>query len=103
MPEMGRSEETGTNYVVTKFDKTPSVQTYLIAFIVSDFTFVQNTTGVIPQRIFARPQTIEDGYASYALENSGPILEAFEQYLGVKYSLPKMDQAGIPDFAAGIL
>lgn len=101
MPELSRTAEIGTNYVVTKFEEIPSIQSYLIAFIVSDFTSVQDTTGRIPQKVYAKPQSIVDGHGSLALEVSRPILEGFEQYLSTSFSLPKMDQAAMPNFAAG--
>jgi aminopeptidase N len=98
-----RTAVEGTNYVTTKFKRVPSVQSYLIAFTVSDFLFVQDTTGFVPQRIFAKPQSIANGEARYALENSYKILLGFEQYLSIPYSLEKMDQAAMPDFAAGAM
>lgn len=102
MPEASRTAEVGGNYVVTKFEEIPSVQSYLIAFTVSDFTSVQDTTGPTPQRIFATPQSIANGYGSVALVASVKLLSGFEDYLGVNYTLPKMDQAAMPDFAAGL-
>lgn len=38
-----------------------------------------------------------------ALDASVMILPKYEQYLGVAYTLEKMDQAAIPDFAAGAM
>lgn len=52
----------------TQFEVTPPVQTYLIAFIVSDFKNVaSNSYASIPQRVFAKPQSIERGEADIAL------------------------------------
>lgn len=101
MPEVSRLPEAGGSYVVTKFDDTPLVQSYLIAFTVSDFTHIQDTSRVTPQRIFAKPQSITNGDGRVALEASGKLLSGFEDYLGINYTLPKMDQAAMPDFAAG--
>lgn len=55
----------------------------------------------MPHRIYAKPQSIESGHGDLALSIAADLLEGFEQYLGVDYSLSKMDQAAIPDFAAG--
>lgn len=103
MPVANTTRVGDSNYVVTKFEEILSIQSYLIAFIVSDFTFVQDTTGRIPQRIFAKPKSIADGHGQYALDVSRDILEGFEQYLNTSFSLPKMDQAAMPDFAAGAM
>lgn len=101
MPEQSRLAEAGGNYVVTKFDEIESVQSYLIAFTISDFLYIQDTTRATPQRIFAKPQSIAAGDGAVALEASGKLLSGFEDYLKVEYTLPKMDQAAMPDFAAG--
>lgn len=103
MPQASRTVETGSDYVVTKFEDIPSIQSYLIAFTVSDFTFVSDNSHSVPQRVFGIPQKITNGEARLALEVSGKILEEFESYLSVPYGLPKMDQAAIPDFAAGAM
>lgn len=94
MPQASRTSVPGTNYVVTKFEEIPSMQSYLIAFTVSDFTFADDNTSSVPQRVFAKPQSISNGEARLALDVSGKILEEFESYLGVDFELPKMDQAG---------
>lgn len=57
----------------------------------------------MPHRIYAKPQSIESGHGDFALSIAADLLEGFEQYLGVNYSLSKMDQAAIPDFAAGAM
>lgn len=95
--------EVGTNYVVTKFFDVPSVQTYLIAFIVSDFIFAEDLSGFVPHRIYAKPYSIATGEASLAINVSEPLLSGFERYLGVPYAIDKMDQAALPNFAAGAM
>lgn len=103
MPQLSRVEEVGSNYVLTTFEKLPSVQTYLVAFIIFDFDYVEDLTGEIPHRVFASPQAILDGEAALAIEVSGLILSTFEEYLGVNYTLPKMDQSVIPNFSSGAM
>lgn len=92
-----------TNYIITTFETTQPVQSYLIAFTVSDFTYVEDTSGRVGQKIYAKPASIDNGDGAVALASSRTILEGFERYLGVLYALPKMDQAALPNFAAGWL
>jgi aminopeptidase N len=101
MPEESSTLELGTGYSLTKFKEMSSVQTYLIAFAVSDFTFIENATVVPPQRVFAKPQSIDNGEGDVALEESPGIMQKLEDYYGIKYALPKMDQIALPNFAAG--
>lgn len=88
--------------MTTHFDATPLTSPYLIAFIVSDFKFVDNLpTSKFRHRVYANPKLYETG--RYAVAESEKILNAIASYLRVPYSLPKMDQFAIPDsdFAAG--
>ena len=101
MPLLSRVQEPDTNYVLSKFEELPSVQTYLVAFIIFDFEYVEDLSGSTPQRVFASPQAILDGDASLAIEVSGNILSMFEQYLRFNFTLPKMDQSVIPSFSSG--
>lgn len=80
----------------TTFQETPLSPTYLIAFVVSDFASISGTTekGFV-QRVFARPNAIEDG--AFALDTGLKSLSAFEKYFNIPFKLPKMDQAAIPD------
>ena len=99
----GRIDVKGTDYVITKFETTPSMQTYLLAFIISDFTFVQNSDEVLRHRVFAKRQSIGAGEGLIALDFGEKVMRQMEEHFGVKYSLPKMDQVAIPDFAASAM
>ena len=102
MPVISR-DPTTANHVLTKFQTTPKMQTYLIAYVVSDFISVENFDVRVPQRVFATPAQIQDGQGDFALDFGVNCLQAFERHLRVEYLLPKMDQISIPDFSAGAM
>ncbi|TKS74007.1 Aminopeptidase N [Collichthys lucidus] len=87
----------------TVFKPTEKMSTYLLAFIVSDYDFVNNTIGGVLIRIFARKSAIDAGQGQYALNKTGPILKFFENYYNSSYPLPKSDQIALPDFNAGAM
>lgn len=102
MPVLSRTPEAGSSYVTTKFQDTLPVQTYLIAFVVSDFTSIGNDA-VKPQRVFAKSQSINNNEGILALDAGELLLNKFQENLGVPYNLPKMDQVAVPDFDAGAM
>uniref|UniRef100_A0A8P4JVL2 Aminopeptidase n=1 Tax=Dicentrarchus labrax TaxID=13489 RepID=A0A8P4JVL2_DICLA len=87
----------------TVFQPTEKMSTYLLAFIVSDFSFINNTIDGVLIRIFARTPAIAAGQGDYALNKTGPILKFFEKYYNSSYPLPKSDQIALPDFNAGAM
>uniref|UniRef100_A0A4W6F536 Aminopeptidase n=1 Tax=Lates calcarifer TaxID=8187 RepID=A0A4W6F536_LATCA len=87
----------------TVFEPTEKMSTYLLAFIVSDFDFINNTIDGVWIRIFARKPAIAAGQGEYALNKTGPILKFFEKYYNSSYPLPKSDQIALPDFNAGAM
>lgn len=91
----------GDGTVTTEFDETPLMSTYLVAFIVSDFGHLSGEPRDVPQRTFARPNAVNQ--STLMLSAGERIMDALEGYFGVNYSLPKIDQAGIPDFSAGAM
>jgi aminopeptidase N len=101
MPEVSRSRVPDSNYVITRFAQTLSMQSYLVAFTVSDFIYVEEALVVPPQRIYGKRQSIENGDGDMALAASVKIMAEFEKYLQIPYSFPKMDQFACPDFAFG--
>ncbi|NXA81709.1 AMPN Aminopeptidase, partial [Thryothorus ludovicianus] len=93
----------GESWNVTEFATTPRMSTYLLAFIVSQFSPVQNDTEKTLIRIWGRPEAIKEGQGDYALNVTGPILRFFEKHYDTPYPLPKSDQVGLPDFNAGAM
>jgi aminopeptidase N len=83
------------------------MQTYLNAFVVSDFDYITNANSKRPdellQSVYGRQAIIARGEADFALEAGELIMRAMETYFQYNYTLPKMDQFGIPDFAAGAM
>ncbi|KAL2300876.1 hypothetical protein Nmel_013770 [Mimus melanotis] len=92
----------GETWSVTEFHTTPRMSTYLLAFIVSQFDHVDNSSGILI-RIWGRPEAIKEGQGAYALNVTGPILSFFEDHYNTSYPLPKSDQVGLPDFNAGAM
>ena len=85
--------------VITVFEPTPMMSTYLLAFVVSDLKSITNEDTKAPEatlhRIWVRPDSLTK--ARYALSNSEGALKALEDYVGFKYELPKVDSAGVPN------
>lgn len=84
-------------YITTIFEETPLIQTYIIAFIVSDFE-THGNQDPMPQRVIAKPESIALGEANLALDAGERILASMEDYLNMTYNLPKLDQVAVPDF-----
>lgn len=77
------------------------MQTYLLAFVISDFDYISDPAN--NQSVYAIPAAIANGDLDFALEAGVKVIKALEDYLQVNYSFPKLDQIGIPDFAAGAM
>ncbi len=82
---------------MVRFAKTPPLPSYLIAFAVGPFDYVDaGRAGArkIPIRIVT-PRG-KAGQASYAVKTTGPLLERLEAYFGIPYPYAKLDQLAIP-------
>ncbi|KAM9460800.1 aminopeptidase N-like [Clarias gariepinus] len=95
----------GHDVIRTRFEPTKRMSTYLVAFIVCEFTFTskQKDNKDVMVRIWARKNAIEQGQGDYALNITQPILEFFVKYYNVSYPLSKSDQIALPDFNAGAM
>ncbi|CAH0703057.1 unnamed protein product [Spodoptera exigua] len=90
----------------THFDRSVSMSTYLVAYVLSDFksletSYTSTNNVTIPIRIWTRPELI--GKAKYASVITPKLLEYYEEVFGVPYALDKMDLIAIPDFSSGAM
>ncbi|XP_054706486.1 uncharacterized protein LOC129216302 [Uloborus diversus] len=91
-----------TGLVVTKFQKSVPMVTYLACFIVCDFQYTRTTTSAGKEfRVYSAPDQVNK--TKYALQFGSRVLEYFENYFGIDYPLPKQDMVAIPDFVSGAM
>lgn len=85
-----------------QFLPTPKMSTYLLAFIVGQFDFIEGKTksGVLV-RVFTTPGKKHQG--EFALNCATAILQFYGEYFDIAYPLPVLDLIAIPDFAAGAM
>ncbi|KAL4227197.1 hypothetical protein ACF0H5_015170 [Mactra antiquata] len=89
-------------FVQDVYQESVKMSTYLLAFIVCDFQYVENTTkNNVTYRAWSRPESINQ--TKVALETGVKVLTFYEEYFGHKFPLPKQDMIAIPDFAAGAM
>ncbi|XP_076637043.1 uncharacterized protein LOC143349583 [Colletes latitarsis] len=81
------------------FDETPTMSTYLVAFVVSDFKNVRNSYRTV--NVWGRPNIAPNG--DYAQIAAMRMLEILAVKTNQQYTLPKLDLIGIPDFSMGAM
>lgn len=96
MPIQNVSNVEGTNYVITKFYDTLPMQSYLLAFAISNFDYIQNNDVDVPQRIYARKSALENGEGDFIMNEVGPILRMCDELFGIPHAFPKLDHIAIP-------
>jgi puromycin-sensitive aminopeptidase len=94
-------KESGSKKII-RFARTPVMSTYLLAFFVGDFEFVERSaeSGVLV-RVVTTPGKREQG--RFALDTAVKILDFYDSYFGIPYPLPKLDLIAVPDFSAGAM
>ncbi|KAH9169598.1 leucyl aminopeptidase [Lactarius sanguifluus] len=91
----------------TRFETTPPMSTYLLAFANGGFVYLESSyksplSGKVrPLRIYATPDVI--GQAQYALDIKEKALPLYEQAFDIEYPLPKLDTLVANDFDAGAM
>lgn len=97
-----KTQETEGDSLITTFETTPVMSTYLLAFVYGELEHLEQTTknGTLV-RTFATRDNI--GHTQFALETAVRCLEFFEDYFAIPFPLPKCDFVALPDFAAGAM
>ena len=83
------------------FQTTPLMSSYLLYLGVGKYDYLEDSNGRVKLRIVTTPG--KKKYAQMALQFARKILDAEEQYFGIKFPLPKLDLIAIPDFSAGAM
>ncbi|XP_071788896.1 aminopeptidase N-like [Asterias amurensis] len=86
----------------TYFKRVPSMPTYLLAFVVHDFSSI-NVTNAHGCLIRIWCETELTDYASYALNVSESIQTYFDDYLDNEFPLDKQDHIAIQEFFFGAM
>ncbi|CAA7267619.1 unnamed protein product [Cyclocybe aegerita] len=92
---------------ITKFEKTPPMSTYIVAFANGHFEFLEDSVEmplskkIVPLRIYTTPDVIHQ--AQFALDVKKAVLPLYERIFDVEYPLPKLDTLVASDFDAGAM
>ena len=88
--------------LVTEFERTPRMSTYLLAFAFGDMDYLEaRTKDGVTVRTYATPDKIKQ--TDFALDVAVKCLEFYNTYFDIAYPLPKCDFLALPDFASGAM
>ena len=87
---------------IVSYEKTPIMSTYLLAYIVGEFDYVEgkDADGILI-RVYTPVGKKEQG--KFALDVAVKTLPFYKDYFKIAYPLPKMDLIALADFAAGAM
>lgn len=84
------------------FQTSPKMSTYLLAFAVGEFDFIQGVTkNHVTIRVFSPPGRAQEG--RFALDVAIRSLEFYDDFFAVPYPLPKLDMLCCTEFAMGAM
>ena len=90
MPELESREIPGKGKRLVRFAPTPLMSTYLLAFVVGEFDFVQDTTKHgVTVRVYTPPGKAEEG--RFSLHVATDALDLYDDFFAIPYPLPKLD------------
>ncbi|XP_043273333.1 glutamyl aminopeptidase-like [Venturia canescens] len=106
MSNMPSLPKNNNNFTITCFATSLPMSTYLVAFLVSDFTcttsIVNSLTGTtIPISVCS--SVSNKPKLRFALSVAMRALTFYMNFFQIDYPLPKIDLVGVPDFAAGAM
>jgi aminopeptidase N len=84
-----------------RFAATPPMSSYLNVFVAGELDLIVSRAGPTQIRVIATKGKAEQG--RYALEATAQILQYYNDYFGVPYPLPKLDQIALPGGFGGAM
>jgi aminopeptidase N len=84
-----------------RFAATPPMSSYLNVFVAGELDLIESRSGPTQVRVIATKGKAELG--RYALDVTAQILQYYNDYFGVPYPLPKLDQIALPGGFGGAM
>ena len=97
----------GAGKKLVAFERSPVMSTYLLAWAVGDFEYVEAFTGreyngqKLPVRVYTTRGLKEQG--RWALEHAPKIIDYFSEQFEIDYPLPKSDILAVHEFTHGAM
>ena len=98
-----KSQKTDNKKLITAFEKTPTMSSYLLAFTFGDIHGVSaKTKNNILVKSWASVAQ-DKKTLKYANDETVAVLDFFEDYFDTPFPLKKLDQIALPDFESGAM
>ena len=103
MPEKG-TKKSKDGLKIVSFERTPIMSTYLLAWAVGDFEYIEDLTKrkyngkPLPVRVYTTRGL--KSQAQYALDHAPKIIDYFSEIFGIDYPLPKSDLLAVHEFVS---
>ncbi|KAJ6489207.1 peptidase family M1-domain-containing protein [Mycena vitilis] len=87
---------------ITKFQKTPPMSSYLVAFANGPFAHLETkivmplSGKTVPLRVYTTPDMVHQ--AGFCLDVTAKVLPLYETIFDIEYPLPKLDTLAVNDF-----
>lgn len=98
-----KSQVTEDTLLVTAFETTPIMSTYLLAWVIGEMHKKTTTTnGGVEVNVWAtlaqKPESLD-----FALDIAARTIDFYDEYFDTPYPLPKSDHVALPDFSSGAM
>lgn len=98
-----KDQRTENNLLVTQFETTPRMSSYLLAWVVGELhKKTANTKGGVEVNVWATPAQSPESL-EFALDIATRTIDYFDDYFGTPYPLKKSDHVALPDFSSGAM
>ncbi|HSW77661.1 MAG TPA: M1 family metallopeptidase [Candidatus Chromulinivoraceae bacterium] len=97
------SQKLEDNRLITVFDTTPRMSSYLVAWMAGELhKRTAMTKRGVEVNVWATPAQ-KPTSLDFALDNAVKTIDFFETYFDTPYPLPKSDHVAVPDFSSGAM
>ncbi|HEU4830671.1 MAG TPA: M1 family metallopeptidase, partial [Candidatus Saccharimonadales bacterium] len=98
-----KSQRVENGLLVTSFDTTPRMSTYLLAWVVGELhRKTSHTKSGVEVNVWATPAQKPESL-DFALDIATRTIDFFDEYFDTPYPLPKSDHVALPDFSSGAM